>query len=167
MNMRDATAGVARARRRHRVRGRAVRRRPTSASRRARSCSTPSLSGYQEVLTDPSYAGQIITFTNPHIGNYGVNADRLRVRRACSAGASSCASWPAGPATGGRRPTSTRCCVRYGIPGIAGIDTRRLTRLIRDTGAMPGAFGPADRVDACAPRPRAEPGTDGIDLVAR
>jgi carbamoyl-phosphate synthase small subunit len=55
---------------------------------------------------------------------------------------------------------------RHGIPAIAGIDTRRLTRLIRDTGAMPGAFGTASETDLLAAA-RAEPGTDGIDLVAQ
>ena len=56
--------------------------------------------------------------------------------------------------------------VRYGIPGITGIDTRRLTRLIRDTGAIPGAFGPADQLADLTIAARDEPGTDGIDLVA-
>ncbi len=56
--------------------------------------------------------------------------------------------------------------VNYGVPGIAGIDTRRLTRLLRDTGAMPGAFGTADEVTLRAAA-AAEPGTDGIDLVAQ
>ena len=103
------------------------------------------LSGYQEVLTDPSYAGQIITFTNPHIGNYGVNAadfeSRAAVlprRRRARAGAA-----PEQPARS--EADLDAMLVRYGIPGITGIDTRRLTRLIRDTGAIPGAFGPADR----------------------
>ena len=72
-----------------------------------------------------------------------------------------------------RRPSNRRSqadldamLVRYGIPGITGIDTRRLTRLIRDTGAIPGAFGPADDLDALRAAAAAEPGTDGIDLVA-
>jgi carbamoyl-phosphate synthase small subunit len=56
--------------------------------------------------------------------------------------------------------------VANGIPGITGIDTRRLTRLIRDTGAIPGAFGPASDADAVRERAVAEPGTAGIDLVA-
>ena len=57
----------------------------------------------------------------------------------------------------------------YGIPGIAGIDTRKLTRRIRDVGAIPGAFGPLDAVDEATllAAARAEPGTDGIDLVAQ
>ena len=123
------------------------------------------LSGYQEVITDPSYAGQIITFTYPHIGNYGVTLDDFESR---------------GPACRGvivremaRRESNYRSqghlnalLVRYGISGIAGIDTRRLTRVLRNTGAMSGAFGTAtERVLLAAAK--AEPGTDGIDLVAQ
>jgi carbamoyl-phosphate synthase small subunit len=123
------------------------------------------LSGYQEILTDPSYAGQIITFTNPHIGNYGVNAaDFESVRLFCRGVVVRELS---------RRPSNRRAeadldamLVRYGVPGITGIDTRRLTRLIRDTGAIPGAIGPAADLDALKAAAIAEPGTDGIDLVA-
>ncbi len=83
-----------------------------------------------------------------------------------SAAAWSSATSPAAGATGAATATSTRSCVAHGVAGIAGVDTRRLTRHIRDAGAMPGAFGTADETDA-ARRPRsAEPGTDGIDLVA-
>ena len=102
------------------------------------------LSGYQEILTDPSYAGQIITFTNPHIGNYGVNATDFESARLFCRGVV--------VRELSRRPSNRRAeadldamLVRYGIPGITGIDTRRLTRLIRDTGAIPGAFGPAEQ----------------------
>ena len=123
------------------------------------------LSGYQEIVTDPSYAGQIITFTNPHIGNYGVNATDFESRRPFCRGVV--------VRELARRPSNRRSeadldamLVRHGIPGITGIDTRRLTRLIRDTGAIPGAFGPADDLDADPGRGRGEPGTDGIDLVA-
>jgi carbamoyl-phosphate synthase small subunit len=123
------------------------------------------LTGYQEVLTDPSYAGQIITFTNPHIGNYGVNATDFEAARLFCRGVV--------VRELSRRPSNRRSeadleamLVRYGIPGITGIDTRRLTRLIRETGAIPGAFGPADDVDALGAVAAAEPGTDGIDLVA-
>ena len=123
------------------------------------------LSGYQEVITDPSYAGQIITFTNPHIGNYGVNAtDFESVRLFCRGVVVRELS---------RRPSNRRAegdleamLVRYGIPGITGIDTRRLTRQIRDTGAIPGAFGPAAQVADLVIAAREEPGTDGVDLVA-
>ena len=123
------------------------------------------LSGYQEILTDPSYAGQIITFTNPHIGNYGVNRTDFEARRLFCRGVV--------VREVSRRPSNRRAEAdldamlrRYGIPGITGVDTRRLTRLIRETGAIPGAFGPADDVDAVRAAAAAEPGTDGIDLVA-
>jgi carbamoyl-phosphate synthase small subunit len=122
------------------------------------------LSGYQEVLSDPSYAGQIITFTYPHIGNYGVNPDDDESRRPFARGvvirdlARRRSNWRAtGDLDGYLRD--------HGVPGIAAIDTRRLTRHIREAGALPGAFGSADEVTLKAAA-LAEPGTDGIDLVA-
>ena len=129
------------------------------------------LVGYQEILSDPSYAGQIITFTYPHIGNYGVNAtdDESRATFARGVVVRDLA----------RRPSNWRAehsldqyLKRNNLAGIAGLDTRRLTRLLRDTGAMPGAFGPtsgpgAVTADALAAAAAAEPGTDGIDLVAQ
>jgi carbamoyl-phosphate synthase small subunit len=123
------------------------------------------LSGYQEIITDPSYAGQIITFTYPHIGNYGINIEDFESRRPFCRGvvvrdlARRHSNWRAQGDLEGLLQT-------YGIPGIAGIDTRRLTRLIRDQGALPGAFGDAGEA-ALAAAARAEPGTDGIDLVAQ
>jgi carbamoyl-phosphate synthase small subunit len=121
------------------------------------------MSGYQEILTDPSYAGQIITFTYPHIGNYGVNphddesaSPRLRgvVVRDLA-----------------RRPSSWRATDgldaylrRHAVSGIAGIDTRRLTRHLRDAGAIPGAFGTADEQTLLAAA-KADGGTDGRDLA--
>ena len=132
------------------------------------------LSGYQEVISDPSYAGQIITFTYPHIGNYGVNpSDDESPRPHCRGVvvrelARRRSNWRA-------TEDLDAWLVRHGVPGIGGIDTRRLTRHIRDTGAMPGAFGAlgtaADgtTVDEAALRAaaQAEPGTDGVDLVAQ
>jgi carbamoyl-phosphate synthase small subunit len=122
------------------------------------------LSGYQEVLTDPSYAGQIVTFTYPHIGNYGVNASDFESRRPVCRGVV--------VRELARRHSNHRAVAsldamlaRYGISGIGGIDTRRLTRLLRDTGAMPGAFGTAAE-SVLRSAAAAEPGTDGIDLVA-
>ena len=122
------------------------------------------LSGYQEVITDPSYAGQIITFTYPHIGNYGVTAlDDEAVRPFCRGVvirdlARRHSSWR----SDGDLDSFLR---RHGLAGIAGVDTRRLTRHIRDAGAMPGAFGTADEVTLKAAAV-AEPGTNGVDLVA-
>jgi len=122
------------------------------------------LAGYQEILTDPSYAGQIITFTYPHIGNYGVNErdDEARAPRCRGVIVRDLA----------RRPSSWRATddldgflKRHEVAGIAGIDTRRLTRHIRSAGAMPGAFGTADRatlLDAAL----ADGGTDGCDLAS-
>ncbi|MEY2521896.1 MAG: carbamoyl-phosphate synthase small subunit [Ilumatobacteraceae bacterium] len=122
------------------------------------------MSGYQEVLTDPSYAGQIITFTYPHIGNYGVNATDFESRRPFCRGV--IVRQIARRHSNHRAEASLDAMLsRYGISGIAGIDTRRLTRLLRDTGAMPGAFGTADEASLRSAA-AAEPGTDGIDLVA-
>jgi len=132
------------------------------------------LSGYQEVISDPSYAAQIITFTYPHIGNYGTTPHDDEGRRPFSRGV--VVREPA------RRRSNWRSTedldawlVRHQVPGIGGVDTRRLTRHIRDTGAMPGAFGALGEapdgtvVDEAALRAAAlaEPGTDGVDLVAQ
>ena len=100
------------------------------------------LSGYQEVITDPSYAGQIITFTYPHIGNYGVNDHDFESSRPFCRGV--IVREMARRHSNQRAEDSLDAMLRrFGISGIAGIDTRRLTRLLRDTGAMPGAFGTA------------------------
>ena len=123
------------------------------------------MSGYQEVVTDPSYAGQIITFTYPHIGNYGVNATDDEARRPHCRGvvirdlARRHSNWRA-------EDHLDAFLRRHGVAAIAGIDTRRLTRHIRDTGAMPGAFGRAD-ADALQAAAQADPGTAGIDLVSQ
>jgi carbamoyl-phosphate synthase small subunit len=124
-----------------------------------------SLSGYQEIVTDPSYAGQIITFTYPHIGNYGVTAADFEARRPYCRGIV--------VRELARRRSNHRATAdldellrHYGVPGIAGIDTRRLTRHLRDAGAMPGAFGTGDAATLRAAA-AAEPGTGGVDLVAQ
>ena len=121
------------------------------------------LSGYQEVITDPSYAGQIITFTYPHIGNYGVNDhDFESVRPFCRG---IVVRELARRHSNQRAEDSLDAMLRrFGISGIAGIDTRRLTRVLRDTGAMPGAFGTASEA-VLRSRAAAEKGTDGVDLV--
>lgn len=122
------------------------------------------MTGYQEVITDPSYAGQIITFTYPHIGNYGVNASDSESRGSFCRGV--IIRDPARRASNHRSEGElSDFLVEQGIAGIAGIDTRRLTRHIRDLGAMPGAFGTADE-DILTAAAQAEPGTDGIDLVS-
>ena len=122
------------------------------------------LSGYQEVLTDPSYAGQVIAFTYPHIGNYGVSAEDAESRRPHCRGVVVRELTP--------RPSNWRASddletwlARQGLPGVTGVDTRRLTRHIREVGAMPCAFGTADETTLKAAAAE-EPGTDGTDLVA-
>jgi carbamoyl-phosphate synthase small subunit len=125
------------------------------------------LAGYQEVITDPSYAGQIITFTYPHIGNYGVNRADFEARRPFCRGvvvrdlARRRSNWRA-------EADLDEQLRGYGIPGIAGIDTRKLTRRIRQAGAIPGAFGPLDVIDEAGllALAKGERGTDGVDLVA-
>ena len=122
------------------------------------------LSGYQEVITDPSYAGQVVAFTYTHIGNYGVTPDDDEAPRPWCRGivvrdlASRPSSWRA---TG----SLDDFLVRHGVPGIAGVDTRRLTRHLRDAGAMGCAFGSADEATLRAAASD-EPGTTGQDLVS-
>lgn len=122
------------------------------------------LSGYQEIITDPSYAGQLITFTYPHIGNYGVNADDDESRGVFCRGIIIREL--------ARRHSNYRAeqglnefLFANGLAGIAGIDTRRLTRLIRSQGAIPGAFGSLTESELLA-QARQESGTDGVDLVS-
>jgi len=124
-----------------------------------------SITGYQEILTDPSYAGQIITFTYPHIGNYGitqqdteseVQACRGIVVRHLTMRPS---NWRA---TG----TLNEQLKALGLAAISDIDTRRLTRHIRQFGSMVGAFGALTQAELLEAA-NAEPGTDGIDLVSQ
>ncbi|MGI9022425.1 MAG: glutamine-hydrolyzing carbamoyl-phosphate synthase small subunit [Acidimicrobiales bacterium] len=122
------------------------------------------MGGYQEVLTDPSYAGQIVAFTCPHIGNYGVTADDDESGRPQCRGvvmrdmARRRSNWRSSEDLDG-------WLARHRVPAITGIDTRRLTRHIRTAGSMPAAFGTAEET-ALKAAAAAEPGTDGLDLVA-
>jgi carbamoyl-phosphate synthase small subunit len=124
------------------------------------------LSGYQEILTDPSYVGQVVCFTYPHIGNYGVSDDDRESRRPAADGliVRELTERPSNWRAGGSLPGFL---AEQRIPGISGVDTRRLTRHLRERGALPGAFGPvelgADAIRGAAERAT---GTDGRDLVA-
>jgi carbamoyl-phosphate synthase small subunit len=123
------------------------------------------ITGYQEALTDPSYAGQIITYTYPLVGNYGVAAaamesDRPQARAVIMREAKN--GEDAADAEGGWIDWLEAC----GVPAIAGVDTRTLVRLIRDEGAMRGGIFGAEVSEAEAlDRIRAEPSMAGADLA--
>jgi carbamoyl-phosphate synthase small subunit len=131
-------------------------------------CFNTSMTGYQEILTDPSYAGQIITFTFPHIGNVGANEEDMESR---------------GPAARGlllrtdiTAPSNFRAAGSLdewlrakGLIGVCGVDTRRLTRLIRDGGPQGAAVGHAAKgaldFEDMQARAAAWPGLEGMDLA--
>lgn len=122
------------------------------------------LSGYQEVITDPSYAGQIVAFTYPHFGNYGANEVDNESRQPFLRGVVTRdvvdlhSNWRA-------TESIEQFLYRSGISGISGVDTRRLTRHIRSEGAMNGAFGSATEAHLASVA-AAAPSTEGVDLVA-
>jgi carbamoyl-phosphate synthase small subunit len=123
------------------------------------------MSGYQEVLTDPSYAAQIVTMTSPQIGNYGVNEDDPESGRVQVAGfvvreaSRRASSWRAGSTIG-------RLLEEQGVVGIEGVDTRRLTVRIRTQGAMRAAISTVDLDPASlTARVRDMPGMAGADLA--
>ena len=124
-----------------------------------------SMTGYQEAVTDPSYAGQLITFTYPLIGNYGVGApamesDRVHARAAIMREAKN--GEDAADAEGGWLDWLDSC----GIAAISGVDTRALVRHIRDRGAMRGGVFAGETAEAEArDRIAAEPSMAGADLA--
>jgi carbamoyl-phosphate synthase small subunit len=131
-------------------------------------CFNTGMTGYQETLTDPSYAGQIITFTFPHIGNVGTNRTDVEAARIAARGLlvnqdiTEPSNW---------RSTQTleAWLSREGVAGLCGIDTRALTVRIRDGGAPNGILAfPADGrfdIPALVERARAWPGLEGMDLA--
>ncbi|MGO9420694.1 glutamine-hydrolyzing carbamoyl-phosphate synthase small subunit [Roseiarcus sp.] len=135
-------------------------------------CFNTAMTGYQEILTDPSYAAQIITFTFPHIGIVGVNGEDIEVVNAAASTAAVGAIFRADLS----EPSNFRSSGRLdawlksrGIVGLTGVDTRALTTLIRKTG-MPNAViahapdGVFD-IDALRAEAKRWPGIDGMDLV--
>jgi carbamoyl-phosphate synthase small subunit len=135
-------------------------------------CFNTAMTGYEEILTDPSYAGQIITFTFPHIGNVGTNEEDIEtVNMAATPGARGVILHSAiTPASNYRATRNLNDWLRArGIVGLAGIDTRALTALIREKG-MPNAViahAPDGKFDLAALRQEARewPGLVGMDLV--
>jgi carbamoyl-phosphate synthase small subunit len=131
-------------------------------------CFNTAMTGYQEILTDPSYAGQIITFTFPHIGNVGANHEDVETTTPAARGLV-IKSRPTRPSNWRAEQPLDSWLKSHRIVGICGVDTRRLTRLIRDKGAPNGviAYAPDGRLDLTAMRDEARgwPGLEGMDLA--
>jgi carbamoyl-phosphate synthase small subunit len=131
-------------------------------------CFNTSITGYQEILTDPSYAGQIITFTFPHIGNVGANPDDIEAATPAARGL--VLRTPlTGPANYRAAQSLDTWLKHNGLIGLSGVDTRRLTRRIRDGGPPNGAiaYDPGGRMDIAALQAEAFawPGLEGMDLA--
>src|SRR5216684_9172649 len=135
-------------------------------------CFNTAMTGYEEILTDPSYAGQIITFTFPHIGNVGTNEEDIEtVNMAATPGARGVILHSAITSPSNYRATRhlDQWLKSRGIIGLAGLDTRALTSLIRTKG-MPNAViahAPTAKFDLAALKKEARewPGLVGMDLV--
>ncbi len=136
-------------------------------------CFNTSMTGYQEILTDPSYAGQIITFTFPHIGNVGANPEDIETTTPAARGLVIKASISE-PANWRAAQHLDAWLKSHDMVGIAGVDTRRLTRLIRDAGApngvivhQPNAPKKPELIDipALIVQAKAWPGLEGMDLA--
>ncbi|MEO5766654.1 MAG: glutamine-hydrolyzing carbamoyl-phosphate synthase small subunit, partial [Casimicrobiaceae bacterium] len=127
------------------------------------------MTGYQEILTDPSYAGQIVTLTYPHIGNTGVNPEDVESRRVFAAGLvirdlpALASNWRS---TGGL----SEYLAAANVVGIADLDTRRLTRILRERGAQNGCISAGGviaepEIAEVLARARAAPSMAGLDLA--
>ncbi|MEI7607292.1 MAG: glutamine-hydrolyzing carbamoyl-phosphate synthase small subunit [Rhodospirillaceae bacterium] len=131
-------------------------------------CFNTSMTGYQEILTDPSYAGQIITFTFPHIGNVGTNPEDIETVTPAARGLVIRADITT-PSNWRSAQHLDVWLKRHGLVGISGLDTRKLTRLIRDQGAPNGvvAHDPDGKfdLDALKAKAAAWPGLAGMDLA--
>jgi carbamoyl-phosphate synthase small subunit len=128
-------------------------------------CFNTSMTGYQEILTDPSYRGQIVTMTYPEIGNYGVNDEDLESARPHLAGfvVRNFSSLPSNFRASEKLQDYLN---RWGVVAIAGIDTRALVRRIRDRGALRGVLSTTDLDGASlVAKAKASPGLVGRDLV--
>ena len=124
------------------------------------------LTGYQEILTDPSYLRQIVTLTYPHIGNVGINSLDMESLRAQAAGLV-VRDLPPRASNWRMQETLPAFLAREGVIAIAGIDTRRLTRILREKGAQAGCIIAGPKVDPAAAIAGAcaFPGLQGMDLA--
>jgi len=128
-------------------------------------CFNTGMTGYQEILTDPSYSGQLITMTYPHIGNYGVNKEDFESKKIHAKGfivKEACEM----PSNYRSTETIDQYLKRYNIVGIQGIDTRYLTRIIRDEGAMNAIISSSElNEDELKMKLNAHPLMNGLDLA--
>jgi len=126
-----------------------------------------SMSGYQEILTDPSYKGQIVMMTSPHIGNYGVNLEDAESSRPFAEGfvvresSKRVSNWRAGKGL-------SEYLKGHNIPGIEGVDTRRLTEILRNEGAMRAVISTEDLTpENLLKKVRNAPSMEGQDLAGK
>lgn len=131
-------------------------------------CFNTSMTGYQEILTDPSYAGQIITFTFPHIGNVGTNDEDMETTKSAARGLV-IRDYITEPANYRSEGHLNAWAAGQNLVGISGIDTRKLTRHIREHGAPTGVIayhkdGKFD-LEALLAQAKAWPGLEGMDLA--
>src|SRR5215203_6068032 len=128
---------------------------------------TTGMTGYHEVLTDPSYTGQLVTMTAPQIGNTGINAEDPESVDA-KPQAAGFITRDASPVVSSWRSQESldEYLARHGVVAISDVDTRRLTRHLRDKGSQNGAIGTEDAA-TLVDRARAAPSMEGLDLVSR
>ena len=130
-------------------------------------CFNTSMSGYQEILTDPSYVGQLMMMTYPHIGNYGAYEAATEADRPMVAGLVVRAFTHA-PSNARAEETLDAYMRRHGLVGISGVDTRRLVRHLRTRGVMNAVVSSADLDDASlVAKARAVPSMAGLELASR
>ncbi len=137
-------------------------------------CFNTSMTGYQEILTDPSYSGQIVALTYPEIGNYGINPEDVESNKIQVSGlvVKNCCEYPSNwRADNGKavHPWSLSEYLKQNdIPGIMGVDTRRLTRILRETGAKNGLIVTGDYdLKAVLAKAKAGPSFTHIDFVKK
>jgi carbamoyl-phosphate synthase small subunit len=133
-----------------------------------------SMTGYQEILTDPSYRGQLVCMTYPLIGNYGINPEDVESKKIQVSGlvVKNCceypSNWRADESKGKHAWSLSEYLKKNNIPGIMGVDTRRLTRILRETGAKNGIIVVGDyKVEDVVAKAKAVPSFTGIDFVKK
>ena len=142
----------------------------STGERTAELCFNTSITGYQEILTDPSYASQIVTFTFPHIGNVGVNTEDAETQNPTAEGL--IVKWdPTQPSNWRSLEHLSDWLRKYNLLGMGGVDTRRLTRAIRMSGAPhvalahnpDGVFDTAELINNA----KSFSGLEGLDLAKK